>query len=60
MPEYARCNFDGRALHPDDKKTLDMFIAWLRMSTPERLEAVRDNDEWYRFVFGRDRPGGDT
>jgi hypothetical protein len=49
---YARCNFDGSPLHPDDAKIMETFQAWLTMDETDRRLAVELGPEWQRFVWG--------
>jgi hypothetical protein len=49
---HARCNHDGRALHPEDAKTLETFRTWLEMDETDRALAVELDPDWQRFVFG--------
>jgi len=42
---WARCNFDGRALHPDDQETLDTFREWLALPAERRFDP-----EWHEFL----------
>jgi hypothetical protein len=49
---YARCNFDGRPLHPDDAKIIETFRAWLAMDETDRRLAIELDPEWQRFIFG--------
>ena len=37
---HARCNLDGRSLHPGDQAVVDRFARWLAMSPGERHEQV--------------------
>jgi hypothetical protein len=52
MPLWARCNYDGRPIHPDDQWFIDTFAIWLRMDEQERMDAVRLDPEWRKFALG--------
>lgn len=43
--QWARCNFDGKPLHPDDQETLDTFREWLALPAERRLDP-----EWHEFL----------
>jgi hypothetical protein len=51
--KYARCNFDGKPLHPDDKRTLETFKIWLQMDDTDRHLAVKLDPEWQKFILGK-------
>lgn len=50
--DYARCNFDGKPIHPDDKQALATFRIFLQMDDDEKREAVRLDREWQKWVYG--------
>lgn len=49
---WARCNFDGKPVHPTDQKALETFRLWLQMDDTEKSEAVRLDPEWQQYIFG--------
>lgn len=49
-PEYARCNFDGRPIHPEDATMMARFGEWLALPEDERRAP-----EWHEFL-GIDTP----
>lgn len=40
--KWARCNFDGKPIHPDDQKIIDEFRQWLR---DDKAEAKSEENE---------------
>lgn len=48
--DYARCNLDGRPVHPGDQAIIDRFAAWLAMTPAERKHVARNDPEWQRFL----------
>lgn len=52
MPIWARCNFDGNPIHPEDKWFIETFAIWLKMDDDERVEAVRLDPKWRKFALG--------
>jgi hypothetical protein len=53
-PKYARCNFDGKPVHPNDQRVLDTFAIWLEMDEIDRILAVNLDPQWRRFVLGEE------
>lgn len=47
---WARCNFDGQPVHPDDQAVLDRFRRWLAMTKDEQKHAARDDPDWQEFL----------
>ena len=47
---YARCNFDGKPIHPDDQVIVEKFMEWLAMSKDQRTQAARTDPEWQKFL----------
>ena len=41
--EYARCNFDGKPLHPEDQKIVDEFREWLKTPPGQRPYVMEAN-----------------
>lgn len=50
---WARCNLDGRPIHPDDQATVDTFAEWLALPREERY-----SPEWYDFLGIRTEDDG--
>lgn len=42
---WARCNFDGKPLHPDDQEIVDTFREWLALPAERRRDP-----EWHEFL----------
>lgn len=55
MPEYARCNLDGKPLDPRDKVIIETFKIWLQMDDTDRMLAIRLDPEWYKFIMGKSK-----
>lgn len=48
--KWARCNFDGKPIHPGDKLILETFKIWLAMDATDRMYAARMDPEWQKFL----------
>jgi len=46
MAGWARCNRDGRPLHPGDQAIMDQFTTWLAMGPGERHEQIAGIVAW--------------
>jgi len=42
---WARCNFDGKPVHPDDAELIATFREWLALPKEERYAP-----EWHEFL----------
>ena len=43
--KWARCNLDGRPIHPGDQAVLDQFREWLACTDEERRDP-----RWHEFL----------
>jgi hypothetical protein len=53
MPVWASCNFEGNDILPADRRIIETFAIWLKMDDDERVDAIRLDPEWRKFVLGR-------
>jgi hypothetical protein len=43
MPEWARCNRDGKPIHPEDQKVINEFREWLKTPPGQRPYVMEAN-----------------
>lgn len=53
--KYARCNLDGKPIHPGDIAVIDKFREWLSLSKEAQQAIIQRKDpEWMPFLLGED------
>jgi hypothetical protein len=52
--KYAKCNFDGNPILPEDQNVIETFHIWLQMDKTDRILAIKLDPKWRKFIFGKE------